>query len=102
MIGRSKLILNKSVSGAGAKEGQGWAPGSAFAGRSERAFGDKVDLDSPWKEHISPPILHLSLPKIPSSEMYKSPSDNGCRGWWEGGYLCDFIFNSPCPLKSCA
>lgn len=55
----------------GAKEGQGWALGTAFMGCSERMFGDKVDLDSPWKEHISLSMLHLFLLKIPRSKMHK-------------------------------
>lgn len=32
----------------GAKEGQGWALGTALVGRSERMFGDKVDLEGAY------------------------------------------------------
>lgn len=76
--------------------------GTAFAGWSEGTFGDKVDLDPPWKEHVSPPMVHLFVLKILRSDTHKPVFNNGCGGWWEGGYLCDFIFNSPRPPKSCA
>jgi len=49
----------------GAKERQEWALGSAFAGQTEGMFGDKVDLDSPWKEHISTLISHFVSAKDP-------------------------------------
>lgn len=42
------------------------------------------------------------LLETPWSEMRKPVFNNECTEWWEQGYLCDFIFNSPCPLKSCA
>lgn len=86
----------------GAKEGQGWALGTAFVGWSEGVFGDKVDLDLLWKDCISSDATFFFLLKTPRSEIYKAAFNNECREWWEQGYLCDFIFNSPCPLKSCA
>lgn len=84
----------------GARERQGWAAGTACARVRGEIWWRRGLCLLLQRAYFTSDVTFLSAKYIQIGNAQGGVPQQ-YRGWRELGYACNFILNSPCPLKSC-